>query len=109
MCRTKEQKKLLLGIKKSCTNFFIEVVSGLCFGQSSAPEDSLVGILLDTVFTEQREMDEGGEGEGGTRGTRNLTPFKDDVEDRLPVIRSFLLQLLLEHRYVLCFTYLQML
>ncbi|CAI8034865.1 E3 ubiquitin-protein ligase RNF213 [Geodia barretti] len=93
----KEQKKPLLGIKKSCTNFFIEVVSSLCFGQSSAPEDALVMVLLDIVFTEQKEVEEGGEGEGGKRGTRNLTPFKDDVKDKLPVVRSFLLQLLLEH------------
>jgi hypothetical protein len=54
-------------------------------------------MLLDIVFTEQREVEEGGEGEGGRRGTRNLTPFKDDVADKQPVVRSFLLQLLLEH------------
>ena len=100
-CRAKEQKKPLLGIKKSCTNFFIEVVSSLCFGQSSAPEDALVMVLLDIVFTEQKEVEEGGEGKGGKRGTRNLTPFKDDVKDKLPVVRSFLLQLLLEHKYAL--------
>jgi hypothetical protein len=69
----------------------------LCFGQSSVPEDDLIIMLLDIVFTEQREVEEGGEGEGGRRGTRNLTPFKDDVADKQPVVRSFLLQLLLEH------------
>ena len=98
--RSKEEKKLLSAIRKSCTTFFIEVVSGLCFGQSSVPEDDLIIMLLDIVFTEQREVEEGGEGEGGRRGTRNLTPFKDDVAaDKQPVVRSFLLQLLLEHEY----------
>ena len=92
---------MLSAIRKSCTTFFIEVVSGLCFGQSSVPEDELVIMLLDIVFTEQREVEEGGEGEGGKRGTRNLTPFKDDAGDKQPVVRSFLLQLLLEHEYAL--------
>ena len=79
----------------------MEVVSGLCFRQSSAPEDQLVVLLLDIVFTEQREVEEGGEGEGegGRRGTRDLTPFSNAPGDKQPVIRSFLLQLLLEHEY----------
>ena len=101
--RSKEQKKQLTAIRKSCRNFFIEVVSGLCFGQSSAPEDELVEMLLNIVFTEQgQEGEEGGEGEGGKRGTRDLTPYKEDLKerDKSPVIRSFLLQLLLEHEYV---------
>ena len=73
------------------------MVSGLCFGQSRAPEDELVLMLLDNVFTEEREMEEGERGEGHKRGTRNLTPFEKKVGDKQPVIRSFLLQLLLEH------------
>lgn len=92
---------MLSTIKKNSTNFFIEVVSGLCFGQSSAPEDRLVTMLLDIVFTKQREETNGGESEGGKRGTRNLTPFKDEVGDKQPIVRSFLLQLLLEHEYVI--------
>ena len=96
-CRSEEEKKQLLPIKRSCTKFFMEVVSGLCFRQSSAPEDQLVVLLLDIVFTEQREVEEG---EGGRRGTRDLTPFSNAPGDKQPVIRSFLLQLLLEHEYV---------
>ena len=77
------------------------MVSTLCFGQSSAPEDKLIIMLLDIVFTEQMVVDEGEEGGKGKRGTRNLTPFKDESGDKQPIIRSFLLQLLLEHEYVL--------
>ncbi|CAI8002393.1 E3 ubiquitin-protein ligase rnf213-alpha [Geodia barretti] len=95
--KSKEEKKLLANVRKSCTNFFIEVVSTLCFGQSSAPEDKLIIMLLDIVFTEQMVVDEGEEGGKGKRGTRNLTPFKDESGDKQPIIRSFLLQLLLEH------------
>ena len=75
----------------------MEVISGLCFGQSSAPEDKLVEMLLNIVFTEREEG-------GATRpGTRELTPYKDDLKktDESPVISSFLLQLLLEYKCVM--------
>ena len=91
-----------MAIRNNCRNFFIEVVSGLCFGQLSPPEDELVAMLLDIVFTEQGEKGEGeagGEGEEVRRGTRDLTPYKEK-NDENPIIRSFLLQLLLEHEYV---------
>ena len=100
--RGKDAKKHLMAIRKSCRNFFIEVVSRLCFGQSSPPEDELVAMLLDIMFTEQgekREGEAGGEGEGVRRGTRDLTPY-EEKKDENPIIRSFLLQLLLEHKYV---------
>ena len=101
--RGKDGKKQLLAIRKSCRSFFIEVVSGLCFGQATAPEDELIEMLLNIVFTERGDgEEEGGEGEGGRRGTRDLTPYKEDLKerDKNPIIRSFLLQLLLEHEYV---------
>lgn len=100
--RTKDEKKKLRAIKNKCNSFFVELVSGLCFGQSSVPEDKLIQMLLNIVFTEGIGMEE----EGGQReeerkqGTRYMTPYKDDLKgrDEKPVIRSFLLQLLLEHR-----------
>ena len=99
--RKKDGKKQLAAIAKSCRNFFLEVVSSLCFGQANAPEDDLVQMLLNIVFTEREQ--ESGE-EGGKWGTRELTPYKDDLkeEDATPTIRSFLLQLLLEHKYNTC-------
>jgi hypothetical protein len=80
--------------KKNSTNLFTEVVFRLCFGQSGAPEDELVKMLLDIVFTKDKEKTERAE----LDGTRELTPLED--EDETPIIRSFLLQLLLEHTYV---------
>ena len=83
-CNDKKKMK----VKKSCCRFFIELVSDLCFKGRTAPEPSLIKMLLDTVFTEKDEL-----------STQELTPYKDDIADEIPTIRSFLLQLLLEHRY----------
>jgi hypothetical protein len=52
-------------------------------------------MLLDIVFTKQGE--EVKEGDMWRHGTRDFTPFKDAHGDENPIIRSFLLQLLLEH------------
>ena len=102
--RSKDEKMQLVAIRKSCRNFFLEVVSGLCFGQSTVPDHDLVEMLLNIVFTEKAQVG-GGDEEGGL-GTRVLTPYKDDPKgkDETPIIRSFLLQLLLEHKYVHCNT-----
>lgn len=74
----------------------MEVISVLCFGQSASPEDKLVEMLINLVF-------KGVQGEGKTQSeTWLLTPYKEELKksDESPVIRSFLLQLLLEHEWV---------
>ena len=55
----------------------MEVVSSLSFGQSNPPESALIEKLV-TLFTEQRQIKE--------------------KPKEIPVMRSFLLQLLLEHK-----------
>lgn len=82
-------KATIKEVKKSCRVFFMEVVSSLCFKREAAPEPNLVSMLLDTVFLEKDEPT-----------TQDLTPYKDGKPDKIPTIRSFLLQLLLEHRSV---------
>ena len=84
----KVDKNKIKEIKKSGREFFMEVVSELCFGGRAAPEPDLVKMLLNNVFVEKNDS------------TQELTPYKDDKADKIPTIRSFLLQLLLEHRYV---------
>jgi hypothetical protein len=76
-------------VKRSCRAFFMEIVSSLCFKGQAAPEPNLVKMLLDIVFMEK-----------GKLHTQELTPYKDDMSagDKVPTVRSFLLQLLLEHR-----------
>ena len=80
-------KEKLLSIRESCKGFFMELVSTLCFGQSSLPEEKLIKRLLNIVFT--------------AKSTKDFTYSDDAAADKLPVIRSFLLQLLLEHESVL--------
>ena len=75
----------------SCRNFFMEVVSILCFGGESAPEPQLIKCLMETVFARNSE--------GTMFSTRDITPYDHESScDEVPVVRSFLLQLLLEHK-----------
>ena len=80
-CRAETQKKL----RNYCKSYFMEVVSSLCFGQLSPPEPALIEELLNVVFTEQDQ-------------TKDFTYSDKEEIDKVPVIRSFLLQLLLEHK-----------
>ncbi len=72
----------------------MEVVSSLCFGCHEAPTLGLTKMLMDTIFTEKPEEEER---EGGIH-TSALTYAQTRGRDVVPVIRSFLLQLLLEHK-----------
>ena len=78
---------------KSCDDFFMEVVSTLCFGQATVPDGDLIEMLLNLIFTEATSAD------GTITSTKQLTSHKQRTDD-VPVIRSFLLQLLLGQTYV---------
>ena len=77
-------KKTLKSIRESCHAFFMELVSTLCFGQRDLPEPELVKRLMNIVFTSDKT-------------TKDFTYSDKTATDKNPVIRSFLLQLLLEH------------
>ena len=70
----------------------MELVSTLCFGGQEPPEEELIRSLIDTVFTERQEMES-----EELPGTREFS-YRRAKRDKIPVIRSFLLQLLLEHK-----------
>ena len=89
LCSYRLQPKKLTPIRKSCRAFFMEVVSSLSFGAHSAPEPDLIMMLINMVFTEGQEADV---------GTRDFSPYRQAKSDEVPIIRSFLLQLLLEHK-----------
>ena len=84
-------REYLANIRESCHAFFMEVVSTLCFGSQTSPEPELINTLIGMVFTEEA-------------GTKELSPYKEVKNDDVPVVRSFLLQLLLEHELVLVLT-----
>ena len=86
----KTRAKTVSSIQKSCREFFMEVVSNLCFGGHKPPEPDLIKMLMNTVFTERKE-------DASALDTRDMTPYQADP-DQVPVVRSFLLQLLLEHK-----------
>ena len=74
----------------------MEVVSTLCFGNYGAPESDLITMLLDSVFSEKK----GDYQSQMELVTRDITPYAKAKCDESPVIRSFLLKLLLEHKLV---------
>lgn len=81
--------------KKCGQIFFFEVVSSLCFGnQDEAPESRLIDKLMNMVFKKNKRT--------GTFKTQEISPHKD--ADSYPIVRSSLLQLLLEHKLVMCST-----
>ena len=65
----------------------MEVVSTLCFGYGT-PEDQLIKMLIDTVFLERGDI-------GVT--TKELS-YAETNTDSVPVIRSFMLKLLIDQR-----------
>lgn len=72
-------------VRECCESYFMEIVSSLCFGQLSPPDSDLIRELLNVVFTEKQK-------------TKEFTYSERQKTDAVPVIRSFLLQLLLEHK-----------
>ena len=91
--RFKKDAKRIKLLKKASHSFFMEVVSSLCFGQRDPPEPALISSLMDTVLSTADEE--------GTVATRELS-YREEKIDKVPVIRSFLLQLVLDHKSVNC-------
>ena len=76
-------KKELKDFKQHCHNYFMEVVSSLCFGGQTTPEPSLINMLMKMMFSEEQSI---------------IASSSDRKLDAVPVITSSLLQLLLEHK-----------
>ena len=66
----------------------MEVVSTLCFGKQAIPEPGLIRMLMDIMLAEGRTViSSAGDKKRAKKG------------NKIPVITSSLLQLLLEHKY----------
>ena len=68
-----------------CEKYFIEIITNFCFEQkydTNNPEPALIDYLIECIFTSKTS-------------TKSLTPFSEKEDDCVPVIRSYLLQLLI--------------
>ncbi|XP_041350668.1 E3 ubiquitin-protein ligase rnf213-alpha-like [Gigantopelta aegis] len=77
--------------QRCCNTFLMSVVSNLCFGGNTAPEDAVIERIL-TYIT--RKTSSQGLGASERLQTKQMTVF-DDLVDPTPVVRSFLLKLLI--------------
>ncbi|XP_021342051.1 E3 ubiquitin-protein ligase rnf213-alpha-like, partial [Mizuhopecten yessoensis] len=80
-----EKSRKYYDYKKRINSFFMEVVSQLCFADDTPPSDDVVQKLLGYIT---RSTDK------GKVVTKKISIFDDSI-DPTPVLRSFLLQLLL--------------
>ena len=71
------------------------VVSNLCFGGDIAPEDAVIEKVL--TYITRKTSAPPGLGASGRLQTKQMTVF-DDLVDPTPVVRSFLLKLLIRKR-----------
>ncbi|XP_053396017.1 E3 ubiquitin-protein ligase rnf213-alpha-like [Mercenaria mercenaria] len=72
--------------QKRCNAFFMDVISQLSFADKTAPSDEVVEKLLSYAFCRTR---------GNRQYTKDLSIFNTGIDPN-PVLRSFLLQLLLK-------------
>lgn len=78
-------------VKNNCNNFFMEIVSQLCFADGEAPANEVIKKLVSFVTFETR-MDH-----GMKNVSKEMALFESKVEST-PVLRSSLLQHLLRTR-----------
>ena len=70
-------------IQKNCDQFLMEVISSLCFGGKETPDSDLVKHLMYMALQDLEGSD--------------FTPSVER-DTKSPIFRSFLLQILVEHK-----------
>ncbi|XP_075296696.1 E3 ubiquitin-protein ligase RNF213 isoform X2 [Opisthocomus hoazin] len=81
--------------RQRCNNFFIDVVTTMCFKDNEPPDAEVIQELLNLLFVHRSLLK--GSGHPDTY-TKFLSPFNDEV-DETPVIRSVMLKLLLKYSF----------
>lgn len=79
--------------KRRCNAFFMEVIYLLSFSSNAPPNHDVIEKLMNYIICERVV------GETRRGATKRPTVF-DDAVDPTPVLRSFLLQLLLRFRFI---------
>ena len=68
-----------------CDKYFLEIITNFCFEQTydtKDPEEDMLDFLIDHIFTSDNS-------------TKPITPFAEQGGDAVPVVRSYLFQLLI--------------
>uniref|UniRef100_H0YXY1 Ring finger protein 213 n=1 Tax=Taeniopygia guttata TaxID=59729 RepID=H0YXY1_TAEGU len=81
--------------RQRCNNFFIDIVTTMCFKDNEPPEPEVIQSLLDLLFV-HRSL--GKDSDHPAVYTKFLSPFNDEV-DETPIIRSVMLKLLLKYSF----------
>jgi len=85
--------------KQRCNTFFMDLVSQLCFGDDSIPpEEAVIRRLMGyiTCSSKVAEKLQKLKGAASVPDVKKTKKMFDDAIDATPVVRSFLLQLLLK-------------
>uniref|UniRef100_A0A8C1YEU9 RING-type E3 ubiquitin transferase n=1 Tax=Cyprinus carpio TaxID=7962 RepID=A0A8C1YEU9_CYPCA len=82
--------------RKRCNAFFIDLVSTMCFKDSTPPSEDIIHHLLSLLMVEMLFLFLSGQDRRFL--TKALSPFDDSV-DKNPVVRSVVLKLLLKYSF----------
>ncbi|KAG8507497.1 LOW QUALITY PROTEIN: E3 ubiquitin-protein ligase RNF213 [Galemys pyrenaicus] len=82
--------------RQLCDSFFLDLVSAVCFKDSTPPHSDVVRDLLALLFAQKELVRDAPQRH--REHTKCLSPF-DDVVDQSPVIRSVVLKLLLKYSF----------
>ncbi|XP_052062678.1 E3 ubiquitin-protein ligase rnf213-alpha-like isoform X2 [Mytilus californianus] len=88
-CDTKVETKKYNDFRRRCNSFFMEVVSQLCFADGTPPSKEVIDKLLSYITGHSRTK------RAERIVSKELTIFEDSI-DPTPVVRSFLLQQLMQ-------------
>ncbi|XP_071620776.1 E3 ubiquitin-protein ligase RNF213 isoform X2 [Heliangelus exortis] len=80
--------------RQRCNNFFIDVVTTMCFKDNEPPETEVIKELLNLLFVNHIPL----KGSDHSICTKFLSPFNDEV-DETPIVRSVMLKLLLKYSF----------
>ncbi|KAM6245288.1 E3 ubiquitin-protein ligase RNF213 [Porphyrio hochstetteri] len=81
--------------RQRCNNFFIDVVTTMCFKDNEPPEAEVIQELLNLLFVYRTILKDS---DHPMIYTKLLSPFNDEV-DETPIIRSVMLKLLLKYSF----------
>ncbi|XP_062447391.1 E3 ubiquitin-protein ligase RNF213 isoform X2 [Rhea pennata] len=81
--------------RQRCNNFFIDIVTTMCFKDNKPPEAAVIQELLNLLFV-HKGLEKGSD--QAAVYTKFLSPFNDEV-DKTPIIRSVMLKLLLKYSF----------